>query len=121
MFPFIRGCPDMEKAYVTKINDGYRLTGTRVSLDSVVFDFLSGLSPESIVENFDTLTLEQVYGAITYYLANKEEVESSLDRGHAKFEALREQARAANPLLYKKLEEGIRERRLQMESQEVGS
>jgi len=95
----------MEKNYVTQTEGSYRLTGSRVSLDSVVYDFLSGLSPESIAENFDTLTLEQVYGAITYYLAHRADVDAHLQRNRTKFEALRLEARAAHPLLYQKLEE----------------
>jgi uncharacterized protein (DUF433 family) len=95
----------MEKSYVTRTEGGYRIADTRVSLDSVVYDFLSGLSPESIVDNYDTLTLEQVYGAITYYLAHRAEVDAHLQRNRDKFETLRLQARAAHPLLYQKLEE----------------
>ena len=95
----------MEKTYVTQIDSGYRITDSRVSLDSVVYDFLSGLSPESIADNYETLTLEQVFGAITHYLAHQSEVEAHLQRNRAKFEALRHEARAAHPLLYKKLED----------------
>src|SRR5438309_12061641 len=61
----------METSYVMEVDGAYRITGSRVSLYSVVYDFLSGLSPESIADNYDTLTLEQVYGAITYYLAHR--------------------------------------------------
>jgi len=62
--------------YVERRDDeGYWVTGTRVSLDSVVYRFLEGLSPESIqADCFPALTLEQVYGAITYYLHNRAEV-----------------------------------------------
>jgi uncharacterized protein (DUF433 family) len=95
----------METNYVMEVEGAYRITGSRVSLNSVVYDFLSGLSPESIADNYDTLTLEQVYGAITYYLANRAEVDVHLRRNLAKFDALRLQARAAHPLLYQKLEE----------------
>jgi uncharacterized protein (DUF433 family) len=95
----------MEKNYVMQAEGGYRIAGSRVSLDSVVYDFLSGLSPESIVENYDTLTLEQVYGAITYYLAHRAEVDAHLQQDRAKFEALRIQTRTAHPLLHRKLEE----------------
>ena len=95
----------METSYVTGVDRTYRITGSRVSLDSVVYDFLSGLSPESIADNYDTLTLEQVYGAITYYLAHRTEVDAHLRRNRAKFDALRLLARAAHPLLYHKLEE----------------
>ena len=95
----------MEKNYVTQAEGGYRVTDSRVSLDSVVYDFLSGLSPESIVDNYDTLTLEQVYGAITYYLAHRAEIDAHLEHNRAKFDALRLQARASHPLLYQKLEQ----------------
>ena len=95
----------METSYVMEVDGAYRITGSRVSLDSVVYDFLSGVSPETIADNYDTLTLEQVYGAITYYLANRTEVDSLLRRNRAKFDALRLQARAAHPLLYQKLDE----------------
>ena len=95
----------MEKSYVTHTEGDYRIATSRVSLDSVVYDFLSGLSPESIVDNYDTLTLEQVYGAITYYLAHRAEVDAHLQRNRAKFETLRLQARTVHPLLYQKLEE----------------
>ena len=95
----------METSYVMEVDGAYRITGTRVSLDSVVYDFLSGLSPESITDNYDILTLERVYGAITYYLAHRTEVDAHLRRNRAKFDALRLQARAAHPLLYQKLED----------------
>jgi len=95
----------LETSYVKEVDGAYRITGSRVSLDTVVCDFLSGLSPESIADNYDTLSLEQVYGAITYYLAHRTEVDSHLRRNHAKFDKLRLQARAAHQLLYQKLEE----------------
>lgn len=90
--------------YVQPIDGGYRLTKSRVSLDSIVYAWLSGLSPESIVENFETLALEQVYGAITFYLAHKAEVDAHLQKQKAKFEELTQKARATHPLLYKQLE-----------------
>ena len=95
----------MDNNYINVQGDAYRITGTRVSLDSIVYDYLSGLSPESIADNFDTLTLEQVYGAITYYLSNRDEVNRHLVKNRAKFDALRKNARKSHPLLYRKLEE----------------
>ena len=94
-----------ENNYVTVESNSYRITGTRVSLDSIVYDYLSGLSPESIADNFDTLSLEQVYGAITYYLSRRQEVDRHLMQNRAKFDALRAKARESHPLLYRKLEE----------------
>lgn len=94
----------MEKNYVTQTENGYRITDSRISLDSVVYDFLNGLSPESILDHYDTLTLEQLYGTITYYLAHRAEVDGYLQRQQAKFEMLRLQAHTAYPSLYQKLE-----------------
>jgi uncharacterized protein (DUF433 family) len=93
----------MNDSYVEKHERGYRVAGSRVSLDSIVYDWLAGLSPESILANFDTLTLAQVYGAIAYYLSHQQEVDEHLQRNRAKFEALREESRARHPQLYQKL------------------
>ena len=95
----------MDNSYVNIEGDSYRITGTRVSLDSVVYDYLSGLSPESIADNFDSVSLEQVYGAITFYLSHRDEVDRHLMRDRIKFDTLRKQARESNPLLYRKLDE----------------
>ena len=56
--------PISTKQYIEQRDEGYWLQGTRVSLDSVVYSFLNGESPESIAHNFPLLSLEQVYGAI---------------------------------------------------------
>jgi uncharacterized protein (DUF433 family) len=61
----------MAKEYVEERDGGYYVAGTRVSLDSIVQCFNEGLSPEAILEEFDTLTLAQVFGAITLYLENQ--------------------------------------------------
>lgn len=93
----------MREGYVDKRRGGYYVQGTRVSLDSVVYAFLRGESPEGVTESFPALTLEQVYGAITYYLANHRQVDAYLRRGKAEFARLRKQARAKHPQLYAKL------------------
>ena len=95
----------MDNNYVSVVDDVYRITGTRVSLDSIVYDYLSGLSPESISDNFDSLSLERVYGAIAFYLSHRDEVDRHLMSNRAKFDALRKKARESHPLLYRKLEE----------------
>ena len=59
-------------SYVQQHDGGYWVADTRVSLDSVAYRFLEGLSPESIVDSFETLTLEQVYGAVAYYLGHRD-------------------------------------------------
>lgn len=75
-----------------------------MSLDSVVYEFLRGESPEAIVQAFPSLTLEQVYGGITYYLAHRVDVDAYLKSAEARFEELARESRIANPLLYAKLD-----------------
>ncbi|NJM71746.1 MAG: DUF433 domain-containing protein [Scytonema sp. RU_4_4] len=91
------------KQYVEQREDCYRILGKRVSLDSVVYAFLGGTSPEGIVQSFPVLTLEEVYGAIAFYLANREAIDTYLAQGEEIFETLRKQARETNSLLYQKL------------------
>src|ERR671924_124723 len=93
----------MNKDYVTQVNGAYRIAGTRVSLDSVVYAFLNGVSAESIVDSFPVLTLEQVYGAIAYYLAHQAEVDAYLRQGEAEFAALSQRLGERNLLLHRKL------------------
>jgi uncharacterized protein (DUF433 family) len=94
------------ESYIEQADGGYRIRGTRVSLDSVVYRFLEGLSPESIqADCFPILSLEQVYGAITYYLGNRAEVDKYLQAEDAEYESLRDELRAAYPTLWRRLDE----------------
>jgi len=93
----------MTKQYVEKIDAGYRLVGTRISLDSVVYAFWRGQTAESIAQSFPGLTLEQVYGTLTFYLANKLEIDAYLKAAEAEFEAMRQSAHEQDPMFYQKL------------------
>jgi len=79
------------------------IEGTRISLDSVVYSFLNGESPESIAQNIPLLSLGQVYGGIAFYLANRELVDAYLKKGEAEFQRLQQSCREKSPLLYQKL------------------
>jgi len=57
-----------------------RVGETSVMLDSVVAAFQQGHSAETIQQQYPALTLEEVYGAIAHYLANRDEVERYLER-----------------------------------------
>ncbi len=94
----------MSKEYVVQLEGAYRIAETRVSLDSVVYAFRRGASPESIQRSFPSLTLEQIYGAITFYLSHQEEIDQYLLDGEAEHEKLRADSRAAHPELYEKID-----------------
>lgn len=71
----------MNKQYVEQKIKGYTIVESRISLESVIFAFLDGLSPETIAaECYPTLSLEQVYGVITYYLSNRSEIDGYLSQ-----------------------------------------
>ncbi len=93
----------MTKEYIEKRDGAYFIKGSRVSLDSIVYAFLEGVSPESIVQSFPILTLEEVYGAITYYLANKTEIDDYLKEGELLYEKLRETSLKENQSIIDKV------------------
>ena len=93
----------MSTTYVEQRDGQYLVTDTRVSLDSIVYEFLAGQSAESIAQAFPVLTLEQVYGAITFYLAHREDIDRYLEARRQDFEVTRQSARDADPMFYQKL------------------
>jgi hypothetical protein len=59
--------------------DDIRLKGTRVGIETVLYDFIHrGRTPEKIAATYPSLTLEQVYATITYYLHDHETVSGYL-------------------------------------------
>ena len=98
-----------ESPYVEYRDNVYRVAGTRVALDSIIRRFWEGDAPEAIVQSFPVLTLEQVYGAITWYLAHRAEFDSYLKNAQAKFEKLRVTANEQNRSLSEKLMEARRQ------------
>ncbi|HKY27875.1 MAG TPA: DUF433 domain-containing protein [Pyrinomonadaceae bacterium] len=95
----------MAKEYV-ELYEGiaYRIAGTRVSLDSVVYEYKKGHSPESIQDSFPALTLEQVYGAIAYYLGNKEKIDQYLAEGEIEWEKFRKASYEKHREFYERMD-----------------
>ena len=54
----------------------YYVPRTRISLDSIVYAFREGCSPETIREDFEGLTLAHVYGAIAFYLDHQADIDA---------------------------------------------
>lgn len=53
-----------------------RLQGTRVGIENILYDYIfRARTPEEIEKSFSTITLDQVYATILYYLRNKEAVD----------------------------------------------
>ena len=82
------------------------VAGTRVPLDTVIYAFNEGATPEEIAQNFPTLDLAAIYAVVSYYLQNRQEVEQYLGQRKVQREELKKELQARfNP-------HGIRERLL---------
>jgi uncharacterized protein (DUF433 family) len=69
-----------------------RIDGTRVTVRSVAICYKQGLMPEEIVQQYERLTIAQVYAALTYYHANRDEIEADIAAENALYDqALKEQ------------------------------
>ncbi len=91
-------------AYVERNAQGTLVVaGSRVSLESVVRAFWAGETPETICQAYPALSLEQAYGAIAYYLAQRAQVDAELATHDTEIARLREDARARNADLRSRL------------------
>jgi len=56
-----------------------RLAGRRIPVSSVYRWFRGGLDPEGILQKYEGVTLAEIYAAITYSLANRDEILAEID------------------------------------------
>ncbi len=66
-----------------------RILGSRVTLDSVIEEFKQGATAEQIQEDFPSLSIREIYGAIAYYLDHTEDIEQYLREQEQDGEATR--------------------------------
>jgi uncharacterized protein (DUF433 family) len=101
---------DIESYFDRASEDEVLIRGTRVDITTVLDAYRDGLSPEEIAYNYPTLTLEQVYATLTYYLAHRAELDAAARRAApapdtaapaapvvARLRAIAERRRAAAP------------------------
>ena len=84
----------MAKDYVEIVEGAYRVADSRVSLDSIVYCFREASLPKASPK--PTLPLEQVYGAIAFYLANQRMVDEYLREGEKLSHELQAESRRRN-------------------------
>jgi uncharacterized protein (DUF433 family) len=83
-----------------------RVGKTRVSFDSVIAAFNDGATPEEVVQQYDVLSLADVYAVIGYYLENQSEVDAYLAERQTQRKQLRQEIEARHQ------PQGIRQRLL---------
>ena len=94
----------MHSEYIEQRNGGYYVAGTRISLDSVVYSFNEGHSPEAIQEDFPLLKRSQIYGVIAFYLDHQAEIDKYLADTKREFESCGIPMSEANPALWEKIQ-----------------
>ena len=78
-----------------------RVGGTRVTLETLVGEFLSGSTAEEIAANFPVLRLADVYSVIGYYLQEREAVDAYIGVRQAKSEKMRRESQRQNQSGYR--------------------
>jgi uncharacterized protein (DUF433 family) len=73
-----------------------RIAGTRISIAQIAVWNKQGLSVEEILEEIPYLNLAQVYAALSYYHANRNEIEVDLVAELAEYQRLEAEHRAGN-------------------------
>jgi len=101
----------MHSEYIEERNGGYYVAGTRISLDSVVYSFERGNSPEAIHEGFPLLKPAQIYGAIAFYLDHRAEVRQYLEEKERRIQDSSIPLSEANPELWNRLQRAKEELR----------
>lgn len=94
----------MHSEYIEQRDGGYYLAGTRISLDSVVYSFNEGQSPEAIQEDFPSLKRAQIYGSIAFYLDHQAEIDKYLEDTEREFEGKAIPMAEENPALWERLQ-----------------
>jgi uncharacterized protein (DUF433 family) len=65
-----------------------RIAETRITVENIAIDFNAGLTPEQIIDEKPHLSLAQVYGALAYYYANKDQIDADIAAEKAEWERL---------------------------------
>jgi uncharacterized protein (DUF433 family) len=80
-----------------------RIKGHRIGIESVLYEYIHRYqAPEEIAQRFDTLSLEEIYATILYYLHNKEAVSKYLADHLEYCRTSREEARRKDPEFYER-------------------
>ena len=70
----------LEDNFAFLAEDDIRIKGTRVGIETILYEYIhNSKTPVVIADHYYSLTLEQVYATILYYLQNQEEVGAYLD------------------------------------------
>lgn len=102
---------DNAAEYVTQSPDGgWRVSGTRVSIDSIVHGYWSGRLPEAMAADFPSLTLEQVHGAIAFYLRHRDKLDQYLSEQDSRWRQFQQESASMHAPLLQRIRLADRQR-----------
>ena len=74
-----------------------RVGKTRITLDLIVEQYENGMTPEDMVRAYESLTLEEAFAAVAYYLLHRDEVRAYLKQREEEAETLRAKIESERP------------------------
>lgn len=96
-----------------------RIQGTRVGIETVLYDYIfRARTPEEIEQSYSTITLDQVYATILYYLRNKEAIEKYIT-GWIEHGEERRREQEKNPSPFTLRMRALREKRAQINNAQI--
>jgi len=101
--------------------DDIRIKGTRVGIETILSEYLDGRIPEEVALRYPSVSLEQVYATITYYLHNRSEIEAYLEKGRSYEEQMWLAQQQNPPEVVKRLRLIAQKRREELWAQSAGS
>lgn len=112
----------LDEYFEFRAPDDIRLKGHRLGIETVLYEYIHrGRTPEQIAADFDTLSLEEVYATILYYLRHREAIDAYLatwlEHGHQMRQAQAE-ANARDPA-YADFQARMRRARAEREAREA--
>jgi uncharacterized protein (DUF433 family) len=69
-----------------------RIDGTRITVHRIATLYKQGQQPEEILQGYPHLTLSQVFTALAYFHANRDEIEQELASEDADYEQLKQES-----------------------------
>ena len=88
-----------------------RIKGHRIGIESILYEYIHrAQAPEEIAESFPSLTVEQIYATVLYYLHNRDQVDHYMAEWLEHGERMRaEQERNPTPAMLKLRQARIRQ------------
>lgn len=73
-----------------------RMVGTRLTVHWVAIETQAGITPQEIVEERPYINLAQVYAALAFYYANKEQIDAEIAANNAEYDRLAAEFRSGS-------------------------